>query len=191
MGEDAQLVMRIQGGDLGAFEALYHKYKRPLYHTALAITGDDGAAEELLQDCFVRAHAAMDRVNGSNSLSPWLYRIIVNLSYNWVKRNQRWPLALDTFVDRLIAGPAASPEHAAEGSELRAVVRDAVASLNLKQRVVVILFYFQGFSLNEIAYVLDCPVGTVKSRLYRASQALRIQLLEDRRLAGELVYATS
>jgi RNA polymerase sigma-70 factor (ECF subfamily) len=191
MGEDAQLVMRIQGGDLGAFEALYHKYKRPLYHTALAITGDDGAAEELLQDCFVRAHAAMDRVNGSNSLSPWLYRIIVNLSYNWVKRNQRWPLALDTFVDRLIAGPAASPEHAAEGSELRAVVRDAVASLNLKQRVVVILFYFQVFSLNEIAYVLDCPVGTVKSRLYRASQALRIQLLEDRRLAGELVYATS
>ena len=191
MGEDAQLVMRIQGGDLGAFEALYHKYKRPLYHTALAITGDDGAAEELLQDCFVRAHAAMDRVNGSNSLSPWLYRIIVNLSYNWVKRNQCWPLALDAFVDRLIAGPAASPEHAAEGSELRAVVRDAVASLNLKQRVVVILFYFQGFSLNEIAYVLDCPVGTVKSRLYRASQALRIQLLEDRRLAGELVYATS
>lgn len=191
MGEDAQLVMRIQGGDLGAFEALYHKYKRPLYHTALAITGDDGAAEELLQDCFVRAHAAMDRVNGSNSLSPWLHRIIVNLSYNWVKRNQRWPLGLDTFVDRLIAGPAASPEHAAEGSELRAIVRDAVASLNLKQRVVVILFYFQGFSLTEIAYVLDCPVGTVKSRLHRASQALRTQLLQDRRLAGELVYATS
>lgn len=191
MGEDAQLVMRIRGGDLGAFEALYLKYKRPLYHTALAITGNDGAAEELLQDCFVRAHAAMDRVDSSNSLSPWLHRIIVNLSYNWAKRNQRWPLALDAFVDRLIAGPAVSPEYAAEGSELRAIVRDAVALLSFKQRVVVVLFYFQGFSLAEIAYILDCPLGTVKSRLYRASQALRIQLLEDRRLVGELVYAAS
>jgi RNA polymerase sigma-70 factor (ECF subfamily) len=191
MGEDAQFVMRIRGGDLGAFEALYHKYKRPLYHTALAITGNDGAAEELLQDCFVRAHAAMDRVDSSNSLSPWLHRIIVNLSYNWAKRNQRWPLALDAFVDRLIAGPAVSPEFAAEGSELRAIVRDAVALLSFKQRVVVVLFYFQGFSLAEIAYILDCPLGTVKSRLHRASQALRIQLLEDRRLVGELVYATS
>ena len=191
MDEDSELVTRIRCGDLDAFEALYDKYKRTLYHTALAITGDDGAAEELLQDCFVRAHDAMERVDGSNSLSPWLHRIIVNLSYNWAKRNQHWPLALDAFVDRLIAGPAVSPEHYAEGSELRGIIREAVALLSFKQRVVVILFHFQGFTLAEIAYILDCPVGTVKSRLFRASQALRIQLREDRRLEGELVYATS
>jgi len=190
MSEDLQLVMRIRAGDLCAFEALYHKYKSSLYHTALAITGDNGAAEELLQDCFIRAHAAIERVDGSRSLSPWLHRIIVNLSYNWATRSQRWPLALDTFVDRLIAGPASSPEYAAEGSELRAAVRDAVVSLSFKQRVVVVLFYFQGFQLSEIAYILDCPIGTVKSRLHRASRALRIQLLADRRLASELVYAT-
>jgi len=190
MGEDAQLVTQIRGGDLDAFEALYHKYKRSLYHTALAITGNAGAAEEALQDCFVRAYAAIERVDASHPLAPWLHRIIVNLSYNWIGRTQRWPLSLDAFVDRLLCGPASCPEHCAEADELRSIVRDAVGSLSLKQRSVVVLFYFQGFTLAETAYILDCPVGTVKSRLHRASQALRSQLLEDRRLASELAYAT-
>ncbi len=190
MEEDAQLVALIRGGDLSAFEALYHKYKRSLYHTALAIAGNAGAAEEALQDCFVRAHAAMERVDASQPLSPWLHRIIVNLSYNWIDRTQRWPLSLDGFVDRLLSGPASCPEHYAEASELRSIVREAVAALGVKQRAVVVLFHFQGFTLAETAYILDCPVGTVKSRLHRASQALRCQLLEDRRFASELAYAT-
>jgi RNA polymerase sigma-70 factor (ECF subfamily) len=190
MDEDAQLVARIRGGDLCAFEALYHKYKRSLYHTALAITGNVGAAEEALQDCFVRAYAALDRVDATEPLSPWLHRIIVNVSYNWIARTQRWPLALDAFVDRLLTGPASCPEHYAETSEMRSIVREAVAALGVKQRSVVVLFYFQGFSLAETAYILDCPIGTVKSRLHRASQVLRCQLLEDRRLASELAYAT-
>jgi RNA polymerase sigma-70 factor (ECF subfamily) len=191
MSEDAELVSRIRCGDLDAFEALYNKYKRRLYQTALAITGDSGAAEEILQDGFVRAYAAMGRVNTSTSLSPWLYRIVVNLSYNWTNRNRHWPLALDTLIDRLIAGPTASPEHAAEGSELRQIVWEAVTSLGFKQRSAIVLFYLQGLSLQEIAYILDCPVGTVKSRLHYACKALRTMLSEDRRLTGEVAYGTS
>jgi RNA polymerase sigma-70 factor (ECF subfamily) len=190
MSEDAELVSRIRGGDLDAFEELYHKYRRRLYQTALAITGDSGAAEEILQDCFVRAYGAMGRVNASTSLSPWLYRITVNLSYNWTSRQRQWPLAIDSLIDRLIAGPAASPEHAAEGGELRQIISDAVTALNVKQRSVVVLFYVQGLNLQEIAYALDCPVGTVKSRLHYACKALRKRLSEDRRLAGEVVYGT-
>ena len=68
--EDIGLVTRIRSGDMAAFERLYDKYKRPLYQTALAITGDGGAAEEVMQDCFVRAHRAMGRVVASGSLSP-------------------------------------------------------------------------------------------------------------------------
>jgi len=191
MSEDAELVSRILGGDIKAFEALYHKYKRPLYHTALGITGDVGAAEEILQDSFVRAYAAMGRVDASVSLAPWLHRIAVNLSYNWTNRHRQWSLDIDRWVERLIAGPAVSPEHAAEGSELRNVVQEAVASLGFKQRAVVILFYLQGFSLSEIAYILDCPVGTVKSRLHYACKALRQKLSCDTRLAGEVAYGTS
>lgn len=191
MSEDANLVSRIQGGDLQAFEALYHKYQRQLYHTALAISGDSGAAQEILQDTFVRAYGAMDRVDASISLAPWLHRIAINLSYNWTNRHRHWPLDIDLWVDRLIAGPGVSPEREVEGGELRAVVQEALASLGSKQRAVIVLFYLQGFSLAEIAYVLDCPVGTVKSRLHYACKALRQRLIRDSRLAGEVVYGTS
>jgi len=191
MSEDAKLVSRIQGGDLQAFEALYHKYERRLYHAALAISGDSGAAEEILQDTFVRAYGAMDRVDASVSLAPWLHRIAINLSYNWTNRHRHWPLDIDLWVDRLIAGPGVSPEREVEGGELRDVVQEALASLGFKQRAVIVLFYLQGFSLAEIAYVLDCPVGTVKSRLHYACKALRQKLSRDRRLAGEVVYGTS
>lgn len=190
MSEDAELISRIRCGDLDAFEALYHKYKCQLYQAALAITGDRGAADEILQDCFVRAYAVVGKVDASASLSPWLYRIVVNLSYNWANRNRQWPLALETLIDRLVAGPAACPEHAALGNELGQVVREAVASLSFKQRVVIVLFYLQGFSLSEIAYILDCPVGTVKSRLHYACKALHKSLSEDKRLSGQVVYGT-
>jgi len=190
MSEDAELVLRICSGDLDAFETLYLKYKRQLYQAALAITGDHGAAEEILQDCFVRAYAAMGKVDTSVSLSPWLHRIVVNLSYNWTNQHRQWPLALDAVMDRLMAGPSASPELIAEGSELREIVREAVAALGFKQRVVIVLFYLQGFSLPEIANILNCPVGTVKSRLHYACKALRKKLSEDRRLIGEVAYGT-
>jgi RNA polymerase sigma-70 factor (ECF subfamily) len=191
MSEDAELVSRIRSGDLDAFETLYHRYKRQLYQAALAITGDTGSAEEILQDCFVRAYGAMGRVDTSRPLAPWLYRIAVNLSYNWINRHRHWPLSLDMLIEHLIANPAASPEHAAEGSEVRECVWEAVASLGFKQRAAVVLFYVQGLSLQEIAYVLDCPVGTVKSRLHYACKALRKKLSEDRRLSGEVAYGTS
>jgi len=191
MTEDAELVARIRSNDLAAFEELYHKYKRPLFHTALAIAGDHGAAEEVLQDCFVRAYGAVDRVDATIPLSPWLHRIVVNLACNAATRNRQWPLALDTLIDRLVAGPAASPESAAQDGELREILGEAVAALSLKHRLVIILYYYQGFSLQEIAYILTCPVGTVKSRLNRACVALRHSLGADRRLKGEVAYAVS
>ncbi len=190
VSEDAGLVSRICSGDLDAFELLYRKYSSRLYRTALAITGDRGAAEEILQDAFVRAYAAMGKADGSVSLSPWLHRIVVNLSCNWVRRNRQRLLSLDTWLDRLVV-PAVSLEHAAESIELSEIVRDALIALGLNQRAVLVLFYVLGFSLLEIACILDCPVGTVKSRLHYACKALRKKLKEDRRLTGEVVYGTS
>jgi RNA polymerase sigma-70 factor (ECF subfamily) len=190
MSEDAGLVSRICCGDFDAFEALYLKYRTALYQTALAITGDRGAAEEILQDCFVRAYAAIGRVDTSASLSPWLHRIVVNLSCNWRHRNRQWPLALEEWVDRLVPASADSPEYEAQGNEVRGIVRQAIGSLSFKQRAVIVLFYLQGFKQSEIAYILDCPVGTVKSRLYYACRALHKKLREDRRVAGEVAYGT-
>jgi len=190
MNEDEELVSRIRQGDLEAFETLYNKYKGPLHRAALAITHNQAAAEEILQDAFVRAYRAIDRVDASTSLSPWLHRIVVNLSYNWTRGNNRWLLSFDVAIDSLLASPAACPEHIVEQGELGDIVAEAIASLSVKRRAVLVLYYVQGFSLQEVAYILDCPLGTVKSRLHHACKALRKQLREDQRLAGEVVYAT-
>lgn len=188
MLDDVELVPMIQEGDLDAFETLYHKYKNELYRTALVITSDRGAAEELLQDCFLRAYDHMDRVDGCSSLRPWLHRIIVNLSYNWAAKKRLRLISLEDVFDRLLVVPRTSPERAFEREELLRVVDEAVRSLSMPQRAVVILFHLQGFSLAEIAYVLDCPVGTVKSRLHNARKALRQRLISDSRVSSEAAF---
>lgn len=188
MLDDGELVTRIRGGNLDAFETLYRRYKDELYRTALAITRDRGAAEELLQDCFLRAYDHMDRVDGYASLRPWLHRIIVNLSYNWATKKRLRLVSVEDVFDRLMMVPRSSPERAFERQELLQVVDDALRSLSMPQRAVVVLFYLQGFSLAEIAYVLDCPVGTVKSRLHNARKALRQRLMADSRISREAAF---
>jgi len=188
MVEDGELVSRIRGGDLNAFETLYHKYKGQLYRTVLAITNDQGAAEEILQDCFLRAYDNIDRVDGCSSLSPWLHRIVVNLSYNWAAKRRLRLVSLEDVLDGLLISPRSSPERTLEREELLRVVYDAVSSLSMPHRVVIVLFYLQGFSLAEISYVLDCPLGTVKSRLHNARRALKKKLMHDSRVSGEAAY---
>jgi RNA polymerase sigma-70 factor (ECF subfamily) len=190
MVDDGELVSRIRAGDLDAFEALYHKYKGQLYRTVLAITNDRGAAEEILQDCFLKAYDHIDTVDGDgySSLRPWLHRIVVNLSYNWAAKRRLRLVSLEDVLDGFLTASYGSPERHFEREELLRVVYDAIKSLNLSQRVVVVLFYLQGFSLAEIAYVLDCPVGTVKSRLHTARRALKTKLLADSRVSGEVAY---
>lgn len=188
MSDDSKLVSMIRAGDLDAFETLYHKYKDQLYRTALAITNDRCAAEEILQDCFLRAYDHIDRVNGCSSLRPWLHRIIVNLSYNWAAKRRLRLISLEDVFGSLLMTPRASPEEAFERREFLKVVYEAINSLSMPQRVVIVLFYLQGFSLAEIAYVMDCPVGTVKSRLYNARKNLKEKLEADSRISTEAAY---
>ncbi|MBI2845116.1 MAG: sigma-70 family RNA polymerase sigma factor [Chloroflexi bacterium] len=176
MSQDRELVLQFLAGEEAAFAALYEKYKRSLFRTALAITEDQGAAEEILQDCFLRAYSRLSKLDLSQPLGPWLHRIVVNLSYTWAGKRRFWPLSLEEVVDWLVAGPHASPEQALEEREIKRRVEEALRSLNLSQRLVVILFYLQGFTLGEIAYILNCPLGTVKSRLYHARRILRDKL---------------
>jgi RNA polymerase sigma-70 factor (ECF subfamily) len=188
MSDDGKLVSRIRAGDLGAFETLYHKYKDQLFRTALAITNDRCVAEEILQDCFLRAYDHIDRVDGCSSLRPWLHRIIVNLSYNWAAKRRLRLISLEDVFGGLLMTPRNSPERTCEREELLQVVYEAIKSLSMRQRVVIVLFYLQGFDLAEIAYVLDCPVGTVKSRLHNARKNLRKKLEADSLMSGKTAY---
>jgi len=191
LSEDGRLISQIRQGNILALEALYEKYKGQVYRTALAITRDRGAAEDILQDCFLKVYTHVDKLDGSLPLSPWLYRVAVNLSYNWANASRRWLIPLEGVIDHLVAGPRTLPESTFERGEVQHVIQKAIASLSFEHRVVIVLFYLDGFSLNEIAYILDCPVGTVKSRLHYARQNLRRKLERDRRLSPEVVYEFS
>ncbi len=191
LSEDGRLISQIRQGNILALKALYEKHKVPVYRTALAITHDRAAAEDILQDCFLKVYAHIYRLDGSLPLSPWLHRVTVNLSYNWANKRRRWLKPFEDVIDHLAAGPRTLPESILERREVQRVIQKAIASLRFKHRVVIVLFYLNGFSLNEIAYILDCPVGTVKSRLHYARRNLRRKLERDRRLSPEVAYEFS
>lgn len=195
MDEDNELINQIRVGDTVAFETLYHKYKGPVYRTALAIIRDPQVAEEILQDCFLRVYRYIDRVNGNYPLAPWLHRITVNLCYNRLERKRHFSVPLEDVVGFLRLDARHLPESTVERKELRTMVREHIAQLSPKYRAVLVLYYLQGFSQKEVAAILDCPVGTVKSRLHYACRKLRENLDQDTRLreklvSGEVAYET-
>jgi RNA polymerase sigma-70 factor, ECF subfamily len=182
--DDATLVGRVQAGDRQAFATLYQRHHLPLYRTALALTHERGAAEELLQEAFLRAYRHLARVElpAGSSLRPWLHRILINLAHDWSTRQRRQPGALESAAERLLAASAPSPERLVEQHELERVVADAVARLPFKQRVVVVLYYLHDMDLTEISTTLGLPPGTVKSRLFYGRARLRTELESDRRV---------
>jgi RNA polymerase sigma-70 factor (ECF subfamily) len=187
--EELKLIARAKRGDLGAFETLYETHKGSIYRTGLAVIGDRLAAEEILQETFLRAFKHIHNVREGVSLAPWLHRIAVNLAYDYGKAHSRnWQVALDGIIEHLIAPAAASPEHTVEERELYVLVYEAIDRLEFKQRTTLVLFYLHDFSLNEVAEIMDCPVGTVKSRLHYARENLRRELLADQGLPVGLAY---
>jgi RNA polymerase sigma-70 factor (ECF subfamily) len=173
---DAELIIRVCGDDLSALGALFDRYYRQVYRTAAAITQDEAAADDITQDCFLRLHRYAARIDTTLPLPPWLYRVTVNLSYTWISRQVRRRVSLESVVDRLMSPARFSPDQLAEDDDVHKQVQRAIAELNVNQRVVIVLHYLSDLSLEEIAATLDCPVGTVKSRLYYARENLRHKL---------------
>jgi RNA polymerase sigma-70 factor (ECF subfamily) len=173
---DAELVKRLTEGDLDALGILYDRHYQQIYRTAMAVTGDHDAAEDILQDCFLRVHQYAHRINTSLPLPPWLYRVTVNLCYTWTRKHKRSKFPLEDFIERLVTPSTQAPDMYAERAELVDKIREAVDTLPVNQRVVVGLYYANNLNLQEIAEILDCPVGTVKSRLFHAREKLRTQL---------------
>src|SRR5712692_2534963 len=182
---DHDLVYAARDGDTIAFDALFYRYRDGIFRLGLAITKDPSAAEEIVVDTFARAHRALARLEPDDSLRPWLYRVAVNLSYNRRPRKGVVLSSLDDAVDEALANEEGSPSHVAEKAELRRLVLGAVDELGPKHKVVVVLHYLNGLNLAEIAQVVDCPVGTVKSRLHYALRRLRAHLAAHPELGFE------
>jgi RNA polymerase sigma-70 factor (ECF subfamily) len=184
---DGALVEALRGQNLDALGILFDRYYTQLYRTALAILHDEAAAEDVVQDCFLRLHRYAERIDTSLSLLPWLYRVTVNLSYTWVTRRQRKRISLEGLIDQLMSPASQSPDQMMEIRDMQQRVRAAVSTLPLNQKIVIVLHYQNGLSVEEIADVVECPVGTVKSRLYYARETLR-RALGDTMMMGELAH---
>ncbi|MDH7489941.1 MAG: sigma-70 family RNA polymerase sigma factor [Anaerolineae bacterium] len=176
MTEDSVLILKARQGDIAAFEAIYNKYKAQVYRTAMGLVRNADVADEIVQDCFVRIHANLHKLDGERGLAPWLHRVTVNLCYTYLARNRTNTDCLDDLAEALPCGPTSSPEGLTLRAELQAAIQEGLDRLEFAHKTVVILYYLQGFTVEEIAYTLQCPVGTVKSRLFYAREALRAHL---------------
>lgn len=174
--DDHALIRRLQAGDLEALGLLFDRYRTPVFRTALAITRDSDVAEDITQDAFLRLHRHAHRIDGNLPLMGWMYRVTVNLSYTWVTRTAKWRAPLDEFVERWFRTARRSTESEAESRDEWQAVRKAIDSLSFDHKVVLVLYYLNDLSLQEIADVLECPVGTVKSRLHYGREKLKQKL---------------
>lgn len=188
---DEQLVLQLQGGDLEALGTLYDRHRLMVYRTALAITSDPEEAADLLHDVFLRFYRFADRVDPCRPVKPWLYRITTNLAYTCIRRRKLWLKRLKEMAVILSRERRPTPHVIAEKGEQWRFVQEAVASLPFAQRVVVVLFYINDLTVQEIAEVLEVPIGTVKSRLHYGRRALKSQFGLDRAMVPEVSYEFS
>jgi RNA polymerase sigma-70 factor, ECF subfamily len=173
---DRDLILELQKGSLEALGVLYDRYQHMVFRTALVITNDKPAAEDLLQGVFLRLHRFADHIDSQRPIEPWLYRMTANLSYTWVKRSRRWFHPLEELAEWLVGADRNSLQQQVEQNDDWHHVQQAVASLPLPQRVVVVLYYLNDLSLKEISEILEVPEGTVKSRLHYGRQMLKKKL---------------
>jgi RNA polymerase sigma-70 factor (ECF subfamily) len=176
---DAALVERSLRGDNSAFETLVLKYERAIYNLALRMTRVPEDAEDITQTVFVKAYEKLDSYNPAHRFFSWIYRIAVNESINFCKRNRK----TDEYESGVTGVDELTPEEDFRAGELSEHVTDAIGRLKLDYRLVVVLKHFHDFSYQEISEVLQIPEKTVKSRLFTARQQLKL-ILEKEGIRG-------
>lgn len=183
---EAVLISRCAAGDEAACTELVAEHQRMVFHLALHLLNDYDEALDLSQDVFLNVFRTIGRFRGQSALRTWIYRIVVNQARNrqrWWKRRHRSEQVsleerLETNGDLPPASPLAEPDRMFRQSELATRIWAALDGLPFDQRTVVVLREIDGLSYDEIAFSLGVAVGTVKSRLTRAREALRAQLRE-------------
>ena len=180
---DQQLVERVQRGDKHAFDLLVSKYQRKLGRLISRFVKDSAEAEDVTQEAFIKAYRALPNFRGDSAFYTWLYRIAINTAKNYLVSRSRRPPGSDVEVEdaEYYEGGGAlrdieTPENALFGAELKAVVERAISALPDDLRTAVTLREFDGLSYEDIAEIMDCPVGTVRSRIFRAREAIDTQV---------------
>jgi RNA polymerase sigma-70 factor (ECF subfamily) len=174
---DSQLVLRVQRGDKRAFDLLVLKYQFRLQAIVARYIHDDHEVADVTQEAFIKAYRALPNFRGDSQFYTWLYRIAINTAKNYLVSKSRRPANSDIDIvdaeqfannERLI--DESSPDNALFKDELEKVINDTLSSLPEDLRTALTLREFEGLSYEDIAAVMDCPVGTVRSRIFRARE---------------------
>jgi RNA polymerase sigma-70 factor (ECF subfamily) len=176
-----------------AMGVLYERFRERVYNVALRVVGNADEASDVLQDVFLLLFRKIHRFRERAFFASWVYRITVNVSLDHLRRRRRAPLPVAT--EALLDGPQemgdlSSPERRLAGRDLERDVRAALKHLSPRLRIVIVLRYLEGLAYGDIGEILECSVGTVKSRLNRAHSAMRKELAR-RYGAGETGAASA
>jgi len=197
MGErnlDQELVERVQNGEKAAFDILVRKYEHKLANVISRYIHDQSEVLDVAQDAFIKAYRALPNFRGDSAFYTWLYRIAINTAKNHLVAASRRPPKNDVDAqdaEQFEAGSGlkeyATPERLALRGELAETIKDAIEALPEELRVAIVLRELEGLSYEEIASAMECPIGTVRSRIFRARDAIdkQIRPLLDETDAGE------
>ncbi len=181
---DQQLVLRAQRGDKRAFELLVMKYQRKLGRLLSRWVRDPAEVEDVTQEAFIKAYRALPSFRGDSAFYTWLYRIAINTAKNYlVALGRRAPTSTrfdneeaEDFEDAEQLRDSNTPESELQGKQIAAIVNKAMDALPEDLRTAITLREIEGLSYEEIANVMNCPIGTVRSRIFRAREAIATEL---------------
>jgi RNA polymerase sigma-70 factor (ECF subfamily) len=176
---DQQLVERVQAGDRSAFDLLVQKYQHRVLKLVGRFVNDAAEAEDVAQEAFLKAYRALASFRGDSAFYTWLYRIAINTAKNALVASRRRPVDFDLdlqdpdqFERQAKLKDSDTPEGVLLTEEIRTVVERAMEQLPEDLRTAIVLRELEGLSYEEIAEAMDCPVGTVRSRIFRAREAI-------------------
>lgn len=176
---DQQLVERVQKGDKRAFDLLVIKYQHKIFAIISRYVRDQSEVQDVAQEAFIKAYRALAKFRGDSAFYTWLYRIAINTAKNYLVARNRRPPAMDVDADEaeFYSGSDSlkdidTPEHSLLRDELQTTVNRAISDLPEDLRTAVTLREMEGLSYEDIAAIMDCPVGTVRSRIFRAREAI-------------------
>lgn len=176
---DQKLVKRVQKGDKGAFDLLVLKYQHKIVNLIMRYVRDPELALDIAQEAFIKAYRALPRFRGDSAFYTWMYRIAVNTAKNYLAAQRRRPANVELDLQdpeqydlHAKLRETDTPEGITLSNELRETVERAIAALPEDLRTAIILRELEGMSYEEIAQTMECPVGTVRSRIFRARDAI-------------------
>jgi len=176
---DQQLVVRVQEGDKRAFDLLVLKYQHKVHAIVGRFVRDTDEVADVVQEAFIKAYRALPKFRGESQFYTWLYRIAVNTAKNYLVSRSRRPPGSDVDIDdaEYYSGSEylkdlGTPENQLFRDELESVIVKSIAELPEDLRTAVTLREYEGLSYEEIAEIMECPVGTVRSRIFRARETI-------------------